>query len=117
MRDWVPVMCAETGRPRRLAFFGHLPDPHRAWIIAPKPFIIPLPSCAITKHDDAVKHIAGRRESTMLRWTSTTVALLAAALTGGSSGTLVGGVPALAPNTIKLELRSRPDPAGALTGS
>jgi len=50
----------------------------------------------------------------MLRWTSTTVALLAAALAGGSAGTLVGVMPALAQNTIKLELWSRQDPSGPL---
>jgi inositol-phosphate transport system substrate-binding protein len=50
----------------------------------------------------------------MLRWTSTTVALLAAALAGGSAGTLVGVTPALAQNTIKLELWSRQDPSGPL---
>jgi inositol-phosphate transport system substrate-binding protein len=50
----------------------------------------------------------------MRRWKSATVALLAAVLAGGSAGTMVGVMPALAQNTIKLELWSRQDPSGPL---
>ena len=75
------------------------PAPGLAWIIAPKPFIILVHSCAITNDGDAVKRVAGGRDGTMVYRKSRTVALLAAAL----APMIVMATPAFAQNTVKLE--------------
>src|SRR5215813_1570086 len=50
MYDRVPVMCPVRATVAS-SVPGHSPDPPAGWIIASKPFIIPLHNCAIAKHD------------------------------------------------------------------
>ena len=50
----------------------------------------------------------------MRHWNTGTLALLAAALVGGSASAMIASAPALAQETVKLELWSRQDPSGPL---
>jgi inositol-phosphate transport system substrate-binding protein len=65
-----------------------------------------------TTHDDTAK-VSQREENAMIRWMTGTAAVLTASLLGGSMA-LLAAAPALAQQTVTLELWSRQDPSGPL---